>query len=111
MAKRKKYRVVIAPEARNDLRKELSYISENASLQSARYVNQGIQEVLSELFYMPERHPRLHRISSKERIYRFVPKWSYIIIFRVEEAVQRVRVVSIFNARQAPDKLDTLKGK
>ena len=30
---------------------------------------------------------------------------------RIEQAVQRVRVVSIFNARQAPDKLDTLKGK
>jgi plasmid stabilization system protein ParE len=111
MAKGKKYRVVIALEARNDLHKELSYISENASVQTARYVNKGIQDVLSKLSYMPERHPRLHRISSEERIYRFVPKWSYIIIFRVEEAIRQVRVVSIFNARQAPNKLDDIKDK
>lgn len=110
MAKRK-YRVVVAPEARDDLRKELGYIRRKWSTKRAKIVNDGINEEIRKLDRLPSRHPILHRISNEEKTYRFVPKWTYLIIFRIEQAVKRVRVVSIFAARQDPDKLDDLKGQ
>jgi plasmid stabilization system protein ParE len=108
MAKRK-HRVVVAKEARDDLRKELDYLRRRRSDQVARHVNRGIQETIKSLDTFPERHTKLHRISDEKRTYRFVPQWSYLIIYRVAQTV--VRVVSIFNASQDDDKLDELKGR
>jgi plasmid stabilization system protein ParE len=110
MAKRK-YRVVIAPEARDDLRQELNYLRRNRSTQTARYVRDGIQDEISKLDHLPKRHPKLHRISDENRTYRFAPKLAYLIIFRIEEAIKQVRVVSIFNGRQSRDKVDDIKGQ
>lgn len=109
MAKRK-YRVVIAPEARDDLRKELNYLRRKRSAQTARHVRDGIQDEINKLDHLPNRHPKLHRISDENRTYRFAPKWAYMIIFRIEEAIKRVRVVSIFGGRQSRDKIDDIKG-
>ncbi len=110
MAKRK-YQVVVAPEARDELRDELSYIRRKWSVKRAKTVNDGINDAIAELNSLPNRHPKLHRISDEERTYRFVPKWSYMIIFRIEEAIRRVRVVSIFSSSQNPDKIDDIKGR
>ncbi len=108
MAKRK-HRVVVAPEARDDLRRELNYLRRERSDRVARHANRGIQDTIKSLETFPERHTKLHRISDEKRTYRFVPKWSYLIVYRVAKAV--VRVVSIFNANQDDDKLNDLKGR
>ena len=108
MAKRK-HRVVVAKEARDDLRKELNYLRRRRSDQAARHVNKGIQDTIKSLDTFPERHGKLHRISDDDRTYRFVPKWSYLIIYRIAKTV--VRVVSIFNSNQDDSKLDDLKGR
>ncbi|MEL6277192.1 MAG: type II toxin-antitoxin system RelE/ParE family toxin, partial [Bacteroidota bacterium] len=89
MAKRK-YHIVIAKEAQDDLRKELNYLRRKRSDQTARYVNKGIQDIIKTLDTFPERHGKLHRISDSNRTYRFVPKWAYMIIYRVEKAVVRI---------------------
>ena len=108
MAKRK-HRVVVAKEARDDLRQELNYLRRCRSDEVARHVNKGIQETIKSLDTFPDRHSKLERISDDERTYRFVPKWSYLIVYRVAKMV--VRVVSIFNANQDDEKLDNLKGR
>ncbi|MCO6492143.1 MAG: type II toxin-antitoxin system RelE/ParE family toxin [Phaeodactylibacter sp.] len=110
MAKRK-YQVIIAPEARDDLWKELEYIRRKGSVEGAKLVNEGILDEIGKLASFPGRHPILHRISSDERTYRFVPKWAYLVIFRVEEKIKRVRVVSIFAARQDPEKIEEIVGR
>ncbi len=110
MAQRK-YRIVIAREARDELRKQLNYIRKKWSTKRAIIVNDGINDEIKKLDSFPYRHPTLHRISDEERTYRFVPKWSYLIIFRIEEAIRRIRVVSIFSSDQDPDKIDDIKGR
>lgn len=105
------YRVVIAREARDELRKELAYIRRKSSIQSARYVNRGIQEAIKSLAIFPKRHERMEQIGTEQRIYHSFPKWSFLIIYRVEEEVLRVRVVSIFNTNQNPDKIDDIDGR
>lgn len=107
----RKYKVIVSPEARDDLRRELDYIRRKWSVQRARIVRDGITQEIAKLENLPNRHPKLHRISSEERVYRFVPKWDYLIIFRIEvDQEDHVRVVSIFSSSQNPDNIDTLKG-
>ena len=72
------YQVVIATEARNELRKALDYVRRNSSLQQAQYVNAKIQESVAELRTLPERHRRLEYIGSDQRVYRTLPKWSFL---------------------------------
>lgn len=50
-------------------------------------------------------------ISDDERTYRFIPKWAYMIIYRVEELLKRVRVVGIFSTDQDPENVDEIKGR
>lgn len=104
------YRVVIAQEARDELRKELAYIRRKSSIQSARHVNRGIQEAIKSLVTFPKRHERMKQIGTDQRVYHSFPKWSFLIIYRVEESVLRVRVVSIFNTNQDPDKIEDIDG-
>ncbi|OAV43585.1 type II toxin-antitoxin system RelE/ParE family toxin [Lewinella sp. 4G2] len=106
---RRKHRVVIAKEARDDLREELKYLRQRRSIEVARHVNRGIQETIRSLDTFPERHSMLEKISDGERTFRFVPKWSYLIVYRVTK--MEVRIVAIFNAHQDDEKIDGLKGR
>jgi plasmid stabilization system protein ParE len=105
------YQVVISVEARTDLRHELEYIRKKSSLDQARRVNDELQQAIRSLATFPERHGKLEQIGTKQRVYRFLPKWSFMIIYRVEESVFRVRVVSIFCSSQDPAKLEDIKGR
>jgi len=107
----KQYRVVIAQEARDELRKELAYIRRRSSAQQAKNVNRGIQEAIKSLATFPARHQIMEQIGTDQRVYHSFPKWSFLIIYRVEEKVLRVRVVSIFNTNQNPDKIEDVDGR
>jgi len=110
MAKRK-YKVIIAPEARDDLKRETNYIRRKWSDKRAKQVQNGILDEIDKLDTLPNRHPTHKRISDDERTYRFIPKWAYMIIYRVEELLKRVRVVSIFSTDQDPENVDEVKGR
>jgi len=105
----KKYRVVVSMEARDDLKRELDYIRRKWSVQRAKIVRDGISKAITKLDTFPGAHPKLHRICTEERTYRFVPKWSYLIIFRIEIEEDQVRVVSIFSSDQEPENVDKIK--
>jgi plasmid stabilization system protein ParE len=107
----KQYRVVIARQARDELRKELDYIRRRSSVQQAKNVNRGIQEAIKSLATFPKRHQKMEQIGTEQRVYHSFPKWSFLIIYRVEEKVLRVRVVSIFNTNQKPDKIEDINGR
>lgn len=107
----KQYRVIIAQEARDELRKELAYIRRRSSARQAKNVNRGIQEAIKSLATFPERHQKMEQIGTEQRVYHSFPKWSFLIIYRVEEKILRVRVVSIFNTNQNPDKIDDIDGR
>ena len=107
----KQYRVVIAAEARNELRKELDYIRRESSAAQARRVNTELQKVIKSLATFPNRHGKLAEISTDQKEYRTYPKWSFMIIYRVEEDGVQVRVVSIFNTNQHSEKIDDIEGR
>jgi len=92
-------------------RKELDYIRRRSSVQQAKNVNRGIQEAIKGLATFPARHQKMEQIGTEQQVYHSFPKWSFLIIYRVEEEVLRVRVVSIFNTNQNPDKIDDIDGR
>lgn len=105
-----RYEVVVSPEARDDLKRELDYIRRKWSVQRAKIVRDGISEAIAKLDTFPSSYPKLHRISTEERTYRFIPQWSYLIVFRIEIEVDRVRVVSIFSSDQEYENIDKIQG-
>jgi len=71
-------------------RKELDYIRRRSSVQQAKNVNRGIQEAIKGLATFPARHQKMEQIGTEQQVYHSFPKWSFLIIYRVEEEVLRV---------------------
>ena len=104
------YKVVISPSANADLFYALKYIAyelENPS--AAEKLADGVEKCYADLEEMPAAHelcrdPVLRRLG-----YRRYPVGNYIVIFRVVEKNQEVRLVHFFHATQ--DYLSTLKNE
>ncbi|MCP4267627.1 MAG: type II toxin-antitoxin system RelE/ParE family toxin [Candidatus Brocadiaceae bacterium] len=103
----KKYQVVISGRAQRSLNRITNYIAENASDIAAIKVEKGLLEAALNLSSLPDRHPILHR-AMKGTIYRYIPKWSFKIIFTVEESNSNVIVIEIFHSSQDPHRLEEL---
>ena len=103
------YRVVISPSANADLFNALSYITyELANPQAAAKLADGIERCYADLEEFPAAH-ELCRDSVLARMgYRRYPVGNYLVIFRIVEESQEVRVLHIFHALQ--NYLETLKG-
>ena len=104
------YKVVISPSANADLFNALKYIAyelENPS--AAQKLADEVERCYADLEEMPAAHelcrdPVLRRLG-----YRRYPVGNYIVIFRVQEEAQEVRVVHFFHMTQ--DYLSTLKNE
>lgn len=103
----KKYQVVISSQAQKSLDHIVDYIADNASDETAKKVEKGLLEAALNLTKFPHRHPILHR-AKKGTVYRYVLKWSYKIIFTVEEADDNVIVIEMFHSSQDPKKLEDI---
>ena len=101
----KKYQVVISGRAQRSLNRISNYIAETASDEAAVKVEKGLLEAALNLTTLPNRHPILHR-TKKGTIYRYVPKWSYKIIFTVEEGESNVIVIEMFHSSQDPAQVE-----
>jgi plasmid stabilization system protein ParE len=101
------YQVVLTPGVQGDIRSIYDYLLENASYQTAERVKAGIEEEIVKLAQMPESRGLL-RGTTSETVYRRVLKWSYRIIFTIEEEQLRVLVVRIDHAKSDPDRLGSL---
>lgn len=106
-----KYRVIITPEARDDLKREIDFIRRKWSAARAGNVQNDLLDEIDKLDTFPNRHPEHQGLTNQRHTYRFVPKWSYLIIYRVEEDLKRVRVVSIFSTAQNPENIDDVQGR
>ena len=104
------YKVAISPSANADLFNALKYIAyelENPS--AAEKLADGVDRCYAALEEMPAAHelcrdPVLRRLG-----YRRYPVGNYIVIFRVVEEAQEVRVVHFFHATQ--DYLSIMKSE
>ncbi|MBK7337323.1 MAG: type II toxin-antitoxin system RelE/ParE family toxin [Saprospirales bacterium] len=101
------YQVVLTAGAQADIRNIYDFLLENASYQTAERVKAGIEEEIAKLAHMPESRGLLRRTKS-ETVYRRVLKWSYRIIFTIEETELWVLVVRIDRTKSDPVRLEDL---
>lgn len=99
------YKVSVSDEAKASLRNIYGWLKENESLQTAQKVRDGILDAIDELAKMPQRHGIAKEIENDQIIYRRVLKWSYKVIFTIDEDEIEVLVVDIVHAKQNPKRL------
>lgn len=99
------YRVTIAEEAQAELKGIYLYLKTNESEAVANKVRDGLLEAIDKLANMPHRHGPAQEIQHETIIFRRILKWSYKIIFVVEEDEVLVRVVAVVHSRQNPQRL------
>ena len=100
-----KYQVEIGDEAKDSLKKIYDWLKEEESLSVAQKVRAGILDAISKLVTMPQRHRILEEISDDQIVFRRVLKWSYQIIYFIDEQVIKVQVVEIIHSKTNPQRL------
>lgn len=101
------YQVVLSKGAQQDLLTIYDYLFENVSYETAEYVKAGLEAEIEALAQAPSSRGLLRGHKSTVA-YRRVLKWSYRIIFSIEENQLMVEVVTIDSTRMNPSKLEDL---
>lgn len=99
------YKIVMTPTARSGMKEILDYLVENASVEVANNVRKGLNETIRSLKTMPSRNAIVRDISDEETIYRRILKWSYRVIYKIEEDTIRVIVVDVSHTSRDPQTL------
>lgn len=102
------YQVVISQLAEDSLQSIVEYLSLTASDVVAEKVRAGIIEEIRKLAVMPEKNPLLRGVDNLSITYRRVLKWSYRIIYTIEEGDLTVIVVEIDHSRRNPKELEEI---
>lgn len=87
-------------KAVDDLTENIAYIA-TKSPKNALHVLETLTALADSLGTMPFKYPK-EPVYNSENI-RFVSKWSFKIIYRVEP--DRIYVLRVFNTHQHPDKI------
>ena len=104
------YQVSLSSEAKAALRNIREWLRANESDAVADKVVDAILDEIDGLATMPTRHGRVQEINNDEVIFRRVLKWSYKIIFVVDEDEIEVLVVDITHGKQDPQRLQDKYG-
>lgn len=104
----KKYKVILTPRAQSSLRRITNYLRETASNAVAQKVRKGILETVKSLKTFPYSHEVIEEMSTEQVIYRKVLKWSYKIVFTIQEEELEVIVFQIYHGAQGPDEVKKL---
>lgn len=102
------YRIVISQRADDSLRSITQYLIATASETIAEKVRSGIMEEIRKLSGMPSKNPPLQLNSDLLITYRRVLKWSYRIIYTIEEEDLIVIIVEIDHASRNPQELEKI---
>ncbi len=104
------YKVVISPSANTDLFNVLKYITyELENPLAATKLADGIEACYDALAEFPAAHELCRDQVLARMGYRRYPVGNYLVIFRIVEETQEVRVVHIFHATQ--DYLSALRNE
>ncbi|MEW4923928.1 type II toxin-antitoxin system RelE/ParE family toxin [Algibacter sp. 2305UL17-15] len=87
-------------KAVDDLNKNIQYIA-TKSPQNAMHVLKTLTELADTLALMPYKYPK-EPVYNSENI-RFVTKWSFKIVYRVE--VDAIYILRVFNTNQKPSRV------
>ena len=99
------YQVVVTPQAEESLKSIVQYLEENVSTSVAEKVRLAIVAEIRGLSTMPQKHGLLQGVDDLLITYRRVLKWSYRIIFTIEEDDLIVLVLEIDHSRRNPEDL------
>ena len=95
------YRVVISPSADADLFDIIKYIAQELeNHQAATDFADGVEKCYAELETFPSSHSFCNDPLLRFKGYRKYPVGNYLVIFRVIEERNEVRVVHVFHAMQ-----------
>ena len=100
-----KYQVVITPQAEVSLESLINFLLETATDEIAERIRSGIIAEIKGLSEMPHRHGLLKGVEDTVISYRRILKWSYRIIFFIEEEDSLVFVVEIDHSKRNPEEL------
>lgn len=100
-----RYEVVITSRAEKSLEQIVLYLEEEVSFETADRVRKGLLKAIEGLEKNPTSNGIVQEISDEEITYRRVIKWSYRIIYTIEDAVKIVFVLDVDHARRDPNKL------
>ncbi len=95
----KRYRVWWSPQALDDLKAIYDYIYEQ-SPKGADKVFDTLLDLGDALATLPERFPIEEHAESKLYSFRFIPKWNYKIIYRINVNADIVVIARIISTRQ-----------
>jgi plasmid stabilization system protein ParE len=105
----KVYRVIVSAPAQRRLKEIFDYLLENVSIETAKKVRTSLLDTSKSLEKFPQRRSILAGAEDMASPYRYAKKWSYKIIFRINEDKNEVRVLDFFHEKQNPEKLEELK--
>ncbi len=95
------YKVVISPSANADLFNALRYIAyELENPQAATSLADGVESCYADLGEFPLAHELCRDLALARMGYRRYAVGNYIVIFRVVEELQEVRVLHVFHSLQ-----------
>ncbi len=100
-----RYEVVITSRAEQSLEQIVLYLEEEVSYEAAQRVRDELLKAMNKLENYPESNGIVQEISDEEVTYRRVIKWSYRIIYTIEEAVKIVFVLDVDHVRRNPERL------
>jgi plasmid stabilization system protein ParE len=101
----RRYQVVVTQQAEQSLEFILNQLRETASEEVAEKVRAGIISEIRGLAEMPQRHGLLRGVDDLLINYRRILKWSYRIIFTIEDDDLLVLVVEIDHSKRNPERL------
>ena len=100
----KTYKVIWSEQAKDDLRAIYNFIFDQ-STQGADTVFDTLLDLGDSLSTLPQRFPIEVLLTDSSYEYRFLPKWSYKIIYLILEEKDTVVIARIFNTKQDPSRL------
>ncbi len=104
------YKVIITAQALNQLYLIVNDIQKQGSNQNANIVYNGLIETIESLKIMPKRNPVYRTVEKKQYEYRYQSKWSFNIIYGIEEAPPKVYIVTIAGAAQDRVGIESMLG-
>lgn len=99
-----RFRILWSPQASDDLKDIYQYIYQ-VSPNGADIVFETLVDLVDSLQKYPERFPVEPALEEYDKEFRFIPKWNYKIIYRVNHIAKLVIIARIFGTRQGLDKL------
>ena len=102
----KKYKVSWHRNAKHSLRLIYNYIKKG-SVSSARKVKAAILQETRKLNTSPERYSKEYFMKEESGNFRYIPIWSYKIIYEVTET--KVIILEIFHTSRSPDEIQNIK--